>query len=489
MSAGEAQAAVMSESRAVRAAVERGKDFSDRLSPIIVKELRQGLRTRTFVALFIGIQALMMIVVLVSLLSAGAGNNSSGGTGFFWALIGIPVLLVMPLRGLGVVSNEIKANTLELVLLTRLSARRIILGKWLAIVAQTAIFVCAVLPYVVLRYFLGGINLADELIILALMMVASTVFTAMAVGVSPYQNRLTKVLLWIGILIGAQMILPLFFFVGIARGVMPTLPLDGWVSIFAVLALGGLVVMLMLEVGAARIAPEAENHALSQRILAAAMLIPPIILVALGSPMAPVIAFLAVALIIPTIAVSVCETVRWNPGIYRKFARRGWIGRLAGRFLTPGWAAGTNYVLVMLVLVAGLAQSFKVFDIENAFLAFVAIVGAILLPAALIRLVVPGTTKPMIWFIGFQAACLIAIVVVAAIDEILSTSMQFGLAVIPSCGLFTILVDEMDGNMAASYAKIYAIWVVVSFIILWIRSRAAWKRVRELERSANVSVA
>lgn len=468
---------------------DRGKDFSDRLSPIIVKELRQGLRTRTFVTLFIVVQVLMTLVVVVSLLSAAAGNDATAGTGFFWAMIGIPVLLVMPLRGLGVVSNEIKANTLELVLLTRLSARRIVLGKWLAIVAQTTLFVCAVLPYVVLRYFLGGINLVDDLIGLTLMMIASAIFTAVAVGISPYQNRITKVLLWIGIILGAQMVLPLVFFVGMAGSMMPGVPLVGWASFFAVLALGVLVMALMLEVGAARIAPEAENHSLSQRLLAAAMLLPPLVLLLLGSPVTPVITVLALILIIPTLTTAVCEPVRWNPGIYRGFARRAWIGRLAGGFLTPGWAAGANYTLVMLLAAAALANAVKLFDAEKALMAFTAIAGGILVPAALIRLIVPRTTKPMIWFMGFQTVCLVAVVVVTSIDGILSSSMHVGLAVIPTCGLLVLLGDEIDTEMAANFVVIYGVIVALCFVVLFLQARTAWRRIRELETAARPAVA
>ena len=77
--------------------------------------------------------------------------------------MGLPVLVVLPLNGLGAINGEIKANTLELIFLTRLTAFRIVVGKWLAIFVQCLLFICAVLPYLVLRYFIGGINLAAEL--------------------------------------------------------------------------------------------------------------------------------------------------------------------------------------------------------------------------------------------------------------------------------------------------------------------------------------
>ena len=48
-------------------------DFSDRLSPIVVKELRQGLRSRGYMFLFMGLQALMILFVATAL-----GDESRG---------------------------------------------------------------------------------------------------------------------------------------------------------------------------------------------------------------------------------------------------------------------------------------------------------------------------------------------------------------------------------------------------------------------------
>ena len=124
-------------------------DFSDRLSPILVKELRQGLRQPTFVIAFLCLQVLLCIVVLASVVSAPVGSQDSlrAGTtvsGFFFVLLGIAILVVQPLRGLGALASEIKADTLDLLLLTRLNSWRITFGKWLALVSQSALLVVAV---------------------------------------------------------------------------------------------------------------------------------------------------------------------------------------------------------------------------------------------------------------------------------------------------------------------------------------------------------
>ena len=82
-------------------------DFADWLSPMLVKELRQGMRTKLFVSTFLILQGLMMFSVILGLLTIGFSSDSSLSTGFFWTVISLPVLCILPFSGLGAVSNEI----------------------------------------------------------------------------------------------------------------------------------------------------------------------------------------------------------------------------------------------------------------------------------------------------------------------------------------------------------------------------------------------
>ena len=138
----------------------RERDLSDLLSPILVKELRQGVKAHLFAGALVLLHLFMVVALLVSL---AASRSSMGGRFLagvtFWVLVCVPLLLLMPISGLRSISGELSARTLDLVLLTRLSAYRIVLGKWAAIVAVTFLLSITILPYVVLRSFLGGIEL------------------------------------------------------------------------------------------------------------------------------------------------------------------------------------------------------------------------------------------------------------------------------------------------------------------------------------------
>ena len=227
-------------------------DFPDWLSPMLVKELRQGVRTRVFVSLFILLQVTMLLTVSLTLLVAAHGEDASAGTVFFWIFVGLPVLVVLPLNGLGAVNGEIKANTLELIFLTRLTAFRIVAGKWLAIFVQCLLFVCAVLPYLVLRYFIGGVNLAVELESLGWMLLGSAVISAFATGLSAYPVRTVRATASLFFVLGTFVLAPTLELLG--RGVVAgTGP--GLAQVAGLIVCAGIILLLMLEVGAARIAP------------------------------------------------------------------------------------------------------------------------------------------------------------------------------------------------------------------------------------------
>src|SRR5882724_4477643 len=102
------------------------RDFPGWLSPMLVKELRQGLRTRGFVGALVIFQIVMLVLMLAALASQTAQNptarmSGAGITGaFFWAVISVQLLIVTPFRALGGLQHEVESRTLDLLLLTRL---------------------------------------------------------------------------------------------------------------------------------------------------------------------------------------------------------------------------------------------------------------------------------------------------------------------------------------------------------------------------------
>ena len=71
-------------------------DFGDWLSPMIVKELRQGLRTWIFVGAFIVLQAVLVMTLMIS----SSSGNEEAASYFFWMLVAFILVFIVPLRGL-----------------------------------------------------------------------------------------------------------------------------------------------------------------------------------------------------------------------------------------------------------------------------------------------------------------------------------------------------------------------------------------------------
>lgn len=320
-----------------------GDDFPSWLSPMVVKELRQGVQSGTFAWTFIALQVAMFLflsfaVLMLDELALGAGPN---GLDFaFWPMVGLAVLFILPLRGLGAISGEKMGNNLDLVRLTQLSATKIVLGKWLAIVAQGALLVTAILPYVVLRYFFGDVNVIRDLTVIGWLFAGSMVVAAAAIALSTKspQVRIASLVLILPSLVSG---IELLDNPG-GRGWMGG---SSWLGLLAVMAL---YAFALLEYSASTIAPVAENHAMRKRSIALVIGVVWILAAVFTDPRVTWL------MTLPLVLVYAIEAVLEQPVHLRSqaaaFARFGSLGRLAARVLTPGWTTGLVFVLVVLAL-------------------------------------------------------------------------------------------------------------------------------------------
>ena len=407
-------------------------DFADWLSPMLVKELRQGVRTRVFVLVFIFLQAFMLLNLVLSLLIAATGISTSGGSFFFWLVVGVPTLLIIPSSGLSAIGGEIRGNTLELIFLTRLTAFRIVVGKWFALFAQSLLLVCAVLPYLVLRYFIGGVNLTSELLLLAAMLAGSALLIAVATGFSAFPTRIVRPLTVVAglfVLSSGVNIMGVFYFGG--RGASSSPDLAG---IGTALICAAILILLMLDVGAARIAPPAENHSAAMRFLALVGLLVATGAQALSSRLAGV-TFGAFVVAVVVCAVAVCEQPRAIPSLYRPFARRGWPGRIVGRFFYPGWNTGLLYALAMFAGFGGLLAHERVFDHGEVAARYVALLGTLLLPVALAHTVFRRLNRPAVVFFLVLAISAVVFAFCLVCDDALHTNLRSFMTVLPLCAL------------------------------------------------------
>jgi len=369
------------------------KDFPDRLSPMLVKELRQGLRAKTFVTVFLSLQIILLIILLTATASTSSASAGTIISGFIFSFFSIAVLIVQPLRGIGALSSEVKGNTLDMIVLTRLTARRIVHGKWFAIVSQSALIFATIIPYLIFRYFFGKMNLLGEVVLLMMIFLTSMALTAITVGLSGSSSVILRALLpivGIPILTYAALI---FIF---TRGIM------GGPSVIEYCALGDMESRIyvggyalailylgwsLLSLGVSFIAPAAENHTTIRRLVVLGVAVVSAFIITRPFVGVNFVPFLFVLITLPAMATALTERTTLPQGVRTPFSRNGPLGELAGLFLAPGWPSGVFFSLLLSsiflgVTYAGLVPSWS--DDHQVVLA--SIIGGLLFPAAILVL-------------------------------------------------------------------------------------------------------
>jgi ABC-type transport system involved in multi-copper enzyme maturation permease subunit len=146
--------------------------LGDRLNPLVVKEVRQGLRSRVFWASF----GLMLLACLIISMVAYAnvrddGGLSTHGQGFFLAFfvcLGVVHFFIIPYSAYRSLAREREDETWVLLILTGLGPRRILRGKVASFLVQAGLYASAVGPFLLFSYYLNGIDLPTILLILVL---------------------------------------------------------------------------------------------------------------------------------------------------------------------------------------------------------------------------------------------------------------------------------------------------------------------------------
>ena len=329
-------------------------DFSDRLSPMVVKELRQGLRTRLFGGVLL---TLHLMLVLLTLMSGGA-ENAAVVSGWFDGIATLVLCIIMPLRGFSAVADELKSGTLDMLALTRLSAGRIIFGKWAAIASQSLLLMLSIMPYVVARFVFGGLDLFGEIAALFYKWLAGVVIAAVIVALSTQrQFWLRAVVVFLPMLFGgcgaASFMMMSRMGGGMSSGLVFTsfTKSGGGGSVLLVLGMAAWAIFFFLSLAATRIAPAASLLSVIKRSVNLVALLSLMLLgwltgssAAMGMTAAGVLSLLMMD--------ALTERVNEVPSVYAAFYQRGWPGRLALWLLAPGWVTGLVYTALLVVLVS-----------------------------------------------------------------------------------------------------------------------------------------
>lgn len=460
------------------------EDFPDRLSPMLVKELRQGLRTKAFIGVFLTLQIVLGIILL------GAGTTSSsdqaGSTisNIIFLFFAISVIIIQPMRGISTLSSEIKDNTIDMMVLTRLSAWRIVTGKWSAIVSQSALILVTIIPYLILRYFFGGMNLIGEIVFLALIFITSAALTAITVGLSAMPSIILRMLPLIFIPIGGVTFLGALFDDGKEMIEICSLETEeSRIAISIYVASCLYYSFFLLSIGTSLIAPHADNNSTVRRLIALLTTVTAAIIgIIYLDDLEAMIAFFFLILT-PVFIISLTEFSTLVPPVVSKFHQHGAIGKMLGIFLLPGWATGV-FFCYLLALIAGVTCFFidDTYINLEAVIIGMAFVSGMVFPALLVSLFKMQGPSRVSNYILMAAATGVVSVTLFGIGEALSNQGFLWLFVwIPPVSAAMTGSSKVDEEVLLIVTGLFNIFYFVIFTLMAINNYR--KSIRELNHS------
>lgn len=439
---------------------------------MLVKELRQGLRTRSFIGVFLALQIILAVILLSAGATATSDDAGSTISNIIFIFFSIAVLIIQPMRGITALSSEVKGNTIDMMVLTRLSAWRIVTGKWSAIVSQSALMLITIIPYLILRYFFGGMNLLGEIVLLALVFCTSAALTAVTVGLSASGSVILRSILpMLSLPLGAYVLMMMMMF-GSGRNQLielcslETISAQVGIGLYlAACAYGG---FFILSIGTSLIAPYAENHSTLRRLVALAVTLAAIVVCSMPTLVDPeALPFVFVLIFAPLFTISLSEFSTLVPPVYRRFTKYGHLGRIAAFFLSPGWASGVFFCMLLTVLAAipffFNASSYKQDEMIIVTLAFLS---SLLFPALLIILFKSKGPIRVSNFILFFVASFVTSAVLMGVAESLSNRDFIWLFVwLPPILLFMSEQSRFDNDSVLISSVILTLALVIPLML------------------------
>lgn len=194
----------------------RSRDLPERLGPMTVKELRQGMRRGMFVYPFLAIHLLAVVAMAVEFQMAEVESYTEFAgimnlflfipghpwfSGPFWGVTGGICLVLMPLGGLALMGQELEEGNHELLLMTPLSRWKVIRGKFLAMWGLCLLTFISLLPYMIVRYLNGGMDTWRNIAMAITVVLFSGTIVAGAIGASSFTGiagRIATLVLFLG---------------------------------------------------------------------------------------------------------------------------------------------------------------------------------------------------------------------------------------------------------------------------------------------------
>ena len=175
--------------------ITRLERLGDRFNPIVVKEVRQALKSRQFVTTFLLLllAAWAGSIFGVSYLGESIDYGSPAVTfyaGFLFALC-TATLVIVPFSTYRSIVEERTETTLELLQITALSPVQIVRGKILSAMVQVMVYYCAIAPFIAFTALLPGFDIVHMFFSLVMLLITSLCFSSIALAIGTQARNTT----------------------------------------------------------------------------------------------------------------------------------------------------------------------------------------------------------------------------------------------------------------------------------------------------------
>jgi hypothetical protein len=186
---------------------ERLTALTERANPILVKETRQALKSRQFVATFLIVLAACWIasfagvaVIGPRIYYAAAGPQMLLA---YYAILCFPLAVIVPYSAFRSLAGEQEDNTYDLLSITTLGSRQIISGKLWSAIVQMLVYLSAVSPCIAFTFLLRGVDALSTALLLTIAVLSSLglSMTGLLVGASSRVKQ-TQIVISVALVLG-----------------------------------------------------------------------------------------------------------------------------------------------------------------------------------------------------------------------------------------------------------------------------------------------
>lgn len=329
----------------------------DRLNPVLVKEVRQALRGRIF-RLSMGltlVAATLATVILVLAQDPDAAVDS--GVEYLTAIytfLAIALLAIVPFSAFQSMGAEWEESTYDLLVLSDLPPRRIVIGKWLSSFVLALLFLASFLPFFTFAFLLRGVDLLALGVVVLATLLVSGVLSASSIAISSSTpQRFVRLMIVVALASGLLSLVPaaagISYEVFTNAGVLvdPDVQIIvAWLGVAGVLS-----VAMSIAIACSRLAHAEENRSSGLRVIGSLSVAAGLLAIAhlysrWGQPM--LLMGLALLLLVSLFAGGAWLCVEPHPlgrRVRKQVPRFPGLGILATPWL-PGGARGLLYVLL-----------------------------------------------------------------------------------------------------------------------------------------------